>query len=172
MEHTSLSAAVERHVVSGDVVHLGLGHSRWTAAARELVRQTWGTDPGFTLVMLSLSSLGALFFRGGLVRKVITAYSGDSFPTYTPNPIFQQAYSSGAVEVEHWSILTFAQRLYCGPVVLPRFDLDQRNICPQPEPIGPWHCWLVLRTIHTNATPMHVTCPASRAGPAAASSAN
>ena len=47
-------------------VHLALGHSRWTAAARELVRQWWGRDPGFTLVMLSLSSLGALFFRGGL----------------------------------------------------------------------------------------------------------
>ena len=61
--------------------------------------------------MLSLSSLGALFFRGGLVRKVVTAYSGDSFPTYSPNPVFQQAYASGEVEVEHWSILTFAQRL-------------------------------------------------------------
>ena len=119
MEHTSLSAAVERHIVPGDVVHLGLGHSRWTAAARELVRQWWGRDPGFTLVMLSLSSLGALFFRGGLVRKVITAYSGDSFPTYTPNPIFQQAYSGGAVQVEHWSILTYVQRLEAAARGLP-----------------------------------------------------
>ena len=119
MEHTSLSAAVERHIVPGDVVHLGLGHSRWTAAARELVRRWWGRDPGFTLVMLSLSSLGALFFRGGLVRKVVTAYSGDSFPTYTPNPIFQQAYSSGAVEVEHWSILTYVQRLEAAARGLP-----------------------------------------------------
>ena len=61
--------------------------------------------------MLSLSSLGALFFRGGLVDKVVTAYSGDSFPTYTPNPIFQKAYKDGEVEVEHWSILTYLQRL-------------------------------------------------------------
>ena len=119
MEHTSLSEAVERHVVAGDAVHLALGHSRWTAAARELVRQWWGRDPGFTLVMLSLSSLGALFFRGGLVRRVITAYSGDSFPTYTPNPIFQHAYSSGAVEVEHWSILTYVQRLEAAARGLP-----------------------------------------------------
>ena len=42
---------------------------RWTAAAREVVRQFWGTDAGFTLVMLSLGSLGALFFRGGIVRE-------------------------------------------------------------------------------------------------------
>ncbi len=72
-----------------------MGHSRWTAGARELARQFWGTDPGFTLVMTSLGALGAPFFRGGLVRKVVTAYSGNSFPTYTPNPIFRQAYESG-----------------------------------------------------------------------------
>lgn len=114
-----MSDAIERHVRAGDVLHLALGHSRWTAAARELVRQWWRRDPGFTLVMLSLSSLGALFFRGGLVRKVVTAYSGDSFPTYTPNPIFQAAYSSGEVEVEHWSILTFVQRLEAAARGLP-----------------------------------------------------
>jgi acyl CoA:acetate/3-ketoacid CoA transferase alpha subunit len=42
---------------------------------------------------------------------VVTAYSGNSFPSYSPNPIFQRAYESGDVEVEHWSILTLAQRL-------------------------------------------------------------
>src|SRR5207253_9187923 len=44
---------------------------------------------------------------------------GDSFPTYTPNPIFQQAYSSGAVAVEHWSILTYVQRLEAAARGLP-----------------------------------------------------
>jgi acyl CoA:acetate/3-ketoacid CoA transferase alpha subunit/acyl CoA:acetate/3-ketoacid CoA transferase beta subunit len=118
-KHTTLSDAVSANVRPGDTVLLTVGHSRWTAAARELVRQTWASDPHFTLVMLSLSSLGALFFRGGLVDKVITAYSGDSFPTYTPNPIFQAAYKSGAVEVEHWSILTYLQRLEAAARGLP-----------------------------------------------------
>src|SRR5437660_8364073 len=118
-KQTTLSEAVSANVRSGDTVLLTVGHSRWTAAGRELVRQTWGSDPGFTLVMLSLSSLGALFFRGGLVKKVVTAYSGDSFPTYSPNPVFQQAYASGDVEVEHWSILTFAQRLEAAARGLP-----------------------------------------------------
>ena len=86
---------------------------------REMARQFWGTDAGFTLIMVSLSSLGALFFRGGMVRKVVTTYSGDTFPTYTPNPIFQKAYASGAVEVEHWSILTFTQRLEAAARGLP-----------------------------------------------------
>jgi acyl CoA:acetate/3-ketoacid CoA transferase alpha subunit/acyl CoA:acetate/3-ketoacid CoA transferase beta subunit len=103
----------------GDTVQVLCGHSRWTAAARELVRQHWGSDAGFTLVMLSLSSLGALFFQGRMVRKVITTYSGDTFPTYTPNPVFQRAYTAGDVEVEHWSILTFAQRLEAAARGLP-----------------------------------------------------
>ncbi|MGO9458279.1 MAG: CoA-transferase [Acidimicrobiales bacterium] len=115
----SLADAVERNVRPGDSIHVMLGHSRWTAAARELARQFWGEDPGFTLVMTSLGALGALFFEGGLVRRVVTAYSGNSFPTYNPNPIFCRGYQSGAVEVEHWSILTLAQRLEAAARGLP-----------------------------------------------------
>ncbi|HVC70913.1 MAG TPA: CoA-transferase [Acidimicrobiales bacterium] len=119
MPQMSLPEAVELHVRPGDAVQILCGHSRWTAAAREMARQFWGTDAGFTLIMISLSSLGALFFRGGMVRKVVTTYSGDTFPTYTPNPVFQKAYASGAVEVEHWSILTFSQRLEAAARGLP-----------------------------------------------------
>jgi acyl CoA:acetate/3-ketoacid CoA transferase alpha subunit/acyl CoA:acetate/3-ketoacid CoA transferase beta subunit len=115
----TLEEAVARHVRPGDSICISLGHSRWTAAAREVARRHWGTDAGFTLVMLSLSSLGTLFFRGGMVTKVVTAYSGDSFPTYTPNPVFQQAYRAGTVEVEHWSILTYVQRLEAAARGLP-----------------------------------------------------
>lgn len=105
-----LGAAVRAHVQPGDVIHVMCGHTRWTPAASEVVRQWWRRDPGFTLEMLSLSSLGTLWFRGGLVRKVVTGYSGDVFPSFSPNRIFGDAYLSGAVEVEHWSFLTFAQR--------------------------------------------------------------
>jgi acyl CoA:acetate/3-ketoacid CoA transferase alpha subunit/acyl CoA:acetate/3-ketoacid CoA transferase beta subunit len=116
---TSLDDAIARNVRAGDTVQVMLGHSRWTAGARELARQFWGREPGFTLVMTSLGALGALFFRGGLVRRVITSYSGNSFPTYTPNPVFRTAYESGAVEVEHWSILTLSQRLEAAARGLP-----------------------------------------------------
>jgi acyl CoA:acetate/3-ketoacid CoA transferase alpha subunit/acyl CoA:acetate/3-ketoacid CoA transferase beta subunit len=115
----TLTDAVANHVQRGDTLHVVVGHHRWTAAAREVVRQWWERDPQFTLVMLSLSSLGALFFRGGLVRKVITGYSGDTFPNFTPNPWFARAYSSGAVEVEHWSFLAFTQRLEAAARGLP-----------------------------------------------------
>jgi acyl CoA:acetate/3-ketoacid CoA transferase alpha subunit/acyl CoA:acetate/3-ketoacid CoA transferase beta subunit len=118
-ELVPLRDAVAEHVRAGDALHLAVGHTRWTAAAREVVRQWWGRDPGFTLVMLSLSSLGALFFRGGLVRKVITGYSGDTFPNFTPNPNFARAYQEGVVEVEHWSFLAFSQRLEAAARGLP-----------------------------------------------------
>lgn len=118
-KQATLEEAVARHVRPGDSICISLGHSRWTAAAREVARQHWGNGSGFTLVMLSLSSLGALFFRGGMVTKVVTAYSGDSFPTYTPNPVFQQAYRAGTVEVEHWSILSYVQRLEAAARGLP-----------------------------------------------------
>ena len=114
----SLDEAVG-HVRAGDAVHIVTNHSRWTAAARHLVRQWWGRDPGFTLVMLSLSSLGALFFRGNLVSKVVTGYSGDIFPNFSPNPWFARAFLDGRVEVEHWSFLTFLQRLEAAARGLP-----------------------------------------------------
>src|SRR5439155_11658318 len=115
----TLAEAVTQHVRAGDALHPVVGHTRWTAAMREVVRQWWGRDPGFILVMLSLSSLGALFFRGELVRKVITGYSGDTFPNFTPNPWFARAYERGDVEVEHWSFLAFSQRLEAAARGLP-----------------------------------------------------
>lgn len=111
MKVVSLAEAVERHVRPGDTVHVVLGHSRWTATARELARQRWGTEAHLTLVMASLGSFGTLLVGGGMVDRVVTAYSGDSFPTYSPNRVFQEAYQSGRVEVEHWSFLSLAQRL-------------------------------------------------------------
>jgi acyl CoA:acetate/3-ketoacid CoA transferase alpha subunit/acyl CoA:acetate/3-ketoacid CoA transferase beta subunit len=114
-----ITDAIDAHVQAGDVLCLVTGHTRWTAGAREVIRRWWSRDPGFTLVMPSLSSLGTLFFRGGLVRKVITGYSGDTFPNFTPNPIFAKAYRSGEVEVEHWSFLAFTQRLEAAARGLP-----------------------------------------------------
>jgi acyl CoA:acetate/3-ketoacid CoA transferase alpha subunit/acyl CoA:acetate/3-ketoacid CoA transferase beta subunit len=120
---TSLDEAVG-HVRAGDAVHVLCSHTRFSAAARALVRRWWGRDPGWTLVMLSLSSLGALFFppaegEPGLVRKVVTGYSGDVFPNFTPNPRFSRAYLAGEVEVEHWSFLAFAQRMQAAARGLP-----------------------------------------------------
>jgi acyl CoA:acetate/3-ketoacid CoA transferase alpha subunit len=118
-EPVGLAEAVAEHVRAGDSLCVVTGHTRWTAALREVARQWWTRDPGFTLVMPSLSSLGAVLFRGGLVRSVVTGYSGDTFPNFTPNPWFADAYASGDVSVEHWSFLALAQRLEAAARGLP-----------------------------------------------------
>ena len=118
-EHCRLDEAIERHVRPGDAIHVIMGHSRWTALVRELARQYWQQPAGFTLIHASLSSSGVLLFRAGCVARVVTAYSGDSFPTYTPNPVYQDAYRSGAVDVEHWSFLALMQRLQAAADGLP-----------------------------------------------------
>ncbi|MYV97781.1 CoA-transferase [Streptomyces sp. SID3343] len=114
-----LDEAISRYVQPGDAVHVMMGHSRWSALIRELARQHWGKPSEFTLIMASLSSLGAVLFRSGSLKKVVTVYSGDSFPVFTPNPVFQQAYASGAVEVENWSFLTYIQRLRAAATGVP-----------------------------------------------------
>ncbi|MGW4349705.1 CoA-transferase [Streptomyces sp. NPDC004690] len=114
-----LDEAISRYVRPGDAVHVMMGHSRWSALVRELARQHWQKPSEFTLIMASLSSLGAVLFRAGCLKKVVTVYSGDSFPVFTPNPVFQQAYGSGAVEVENWSFLTYIQRLRAAATGVP-----------------------------------------------------
>ena len=37
-----LDQAIAANVRPGDTVHVMMGHSRWTAGARELARQFWG----------------------------------------------------------------------------------------------------------------------------------
>ena len=110
MEHLSLADTVERHVRPGDALQIFYGHSRWTALAREVCRQFWGTDPGFELQLLSLGNLATLFFHGRLLRRCVTTFVGNGFPTGGPNPIYTRALQAGEVEVEHWSILTYQQR--------------------------------------------------------------
>ena len=50
---------------------------------------------------------------------MITGYSGDTFPNFTPNPWFAGAYERGEVQVEHWSFLAFTQRLEAAARGLP-----------------------------------------------------
>ena len=84
---TTVEDAVRKHVHAGDALHVVVGHTRWSAAVREVVRQWWDRDPHFTLVMLSLSSLGALFFRGGLVEQGRHRLLGRHVPQLHAEPV-------------------------------------------------------------------------------------
>lgn len=115
---TSLRDAVARGVAPGDQVHFGLTHARGSAAFWEVLRQFYGTDPGFTFLIVTMSSPFAPLVHAGLARKIVTSWAGDSYWTPGPNGVYQRAWSAG-LEFEQWSILTFAQRLAAGARGLP-----------------------------------------------------
>lgn len=111
---TTLDDAIERFVEPGDTIHLGLTHTRGSAAFWELLRRFRGTDPGFTFAAVATSSPFAPLVHARLARTLITSWAGDSYWTPGPNGVYQRAWADGSVTFEQWSILTFAQRLAAG----------------------------------------------------------
>lgn len=110
----SLAEAIARFVKPGAGIHLAATHSAPGAAIYEIVRQFHGTNPGFTLIMRGIRDTVSLLIHLGLVKKVITAFSGNVYPWYSPNPVTQKAYVRREVELEDWSILTLPLRLMAG----------------------------------------------------------
>jgi len=109
-----LSDAVERFVRPGMHIHIAHCYARSCAAINELARQFRGKDPGFTVSTLGFTGTMVSLFFEGLVKKAIATFYGDSYPMPGPNPVYQRAYREGAVEMEHWTILTFSLRLLAG----------------------------------------------------------
>ena len=107
----SLTEAVSRHLSPGMSVHIGCTHGRPYALMNELMRQFWKKDPRFTLISLGFTGPMMALVRGGLARKCISTFYGDSYPTPGPNRVYQKAYKEGSVAFEHWSILTLPLRL-------------------------------------------------------------
>jgi len=110
----SLTEAIARFVKPGASIHLAATHSAPGAAIYEIVRQFHGTNPGFTLIMRGIRDTVSILIHLGLVKKVITAFSGNVYPWYSPNPVTQKAYVHREVDLEDWSILTLPLRLMAG----------------------------------------------------------
>lgn len=116
---TTLEEAIRRLVKPGMTLHLSTAHARANAHARELVRQWWGRDPGFTVAAVGLGSPGTALIHGGLVRRMITTYLGEAYPFPMPNPLISRAVLEGRLEVQNWSMLTFPLRLLAGAMGVP-----------------------------------------------------
>jgi acyl CoA:acetate/3-ketoacid CoA transferase alpha subunit/acyl CoA:acetate/3-ketoacid CoA transferase beta subunit len=110
----SLHEAIARHVKPGASIHLAATHCCSGAAILEIARQFHGKKPGFTLIMRGIRDTVSILIHLGLIKKVITAFSGNVYPWYSPNPIAQKAYIRKEVELEDWSILTLPLRLMAG----------------------------------------------------------
>jgi acyl CoA:acetate/3-ketoacid CoA transferase alpha subunit/acyl CoA:acetate/3-ketoacid CoA transferase beta subunit len=116
---TSLAAAIERHVRPGMHLHMTTGVSRAAASFYELMRQFRGKRPDFTISSVSMAGPSLAAIEAGLVTRLITSYHGDIYPTPGPNPIVQRAWAGGALEIQEWTVLTMAQRLWAGAMGLP-----------------------------------------------------
>jgi len=89
-------------------------HYRPVAAINEILRQFWGTKPGFTLIGRTIRDETVNFIRAGLVEKIIAGWYGSTYPSHSPNPVIQKACHENRVEIESWSYLAMIQRLMAG----------------------------------------------------------
>ncbi|MBU1671070.1 MAG: hypothetical protein KKF41_04205 [Actinobacteria bacterium] len=114
----SLEDAIDRFVRPGMFIHIGHSYARPCAVYQQLARRFWGTDPGFTISTLGFTGDMSTIFSAGIIKKAIGTFYGDAYPMPGPNPVYQQAYRDGTVEMEHWTILSFSLRVLAGALGL------------------------------------------------------
>lgn len=114
-----LKTAVARHIHPGANIHIAVTHCCSYAAVLEIARRFHGSRPDFTLIMRGIRDTVIILLHMGLIKRVITAFSGNVYPWYGPNPVCQKAYAEKNVELEEWSILTFPLMLMAGALGVP-----------------------------------------------------
>ena len=111
---TTLSEAVRDLIRPGMSINFAFAHSRSNAVAYEIVRQFRGKPANFTLIGAGFLEYGIVLVWAGLVRRLIGAFFGDTFPAPGPSPILQQAFRENKVEFECWTNLTISLGLMAG----------------------------------------------------------
>jgi len=109
-----LAEAIQQNVEEGMSIHLLGLHYRSHAAIYELLRQFWNGQPDFTIVAGTLHGPIMTLFHAGIVKKAVTAFVGEAYPTMGPNPVYNRIFKKGHVSFENWSFLTFTLRLLAG----------------------------------------------------------
>ncbi|MFW9962492.1 MAG: CoA-transferase [Candidatus Sifarchaeia archaeon] len=114
----SAEEAIQK-VEAGGMLHLAVTHSVPFGLTYELTRSFWSTKPRFELVTLGASVNVQVMMRDpGFLRKLITSYAGNVYPSPSPALVFQENYRTGEVPIENWSLLTLVQRLMAGALNL------------------------------------------------------
>ena len=115
----SAKEAVQK-VEARSTLHLAVTHSVPFGLAFELTRAFWRTMPRFELITLGASvNIQVMLRDPGFLRKLITSYAGNVYPSPSPASVFQENYRTGEVPIENWSLLTLVQRLMAGALSLP-----------------------------------------------------
>lgn len=109
-----LSEAIRRNIKKKMRIHiLGL-HYRSHAAIYELFRQFRSRRPEFTIVAGTLHGPIMILFHAAMVKKAITAFTGEAYPSMGPNPVYNRIFRKNGTLFENWSFLTFTLRLLAG----------------------------------------------------------
>lgn len=111
-----LSDAVKHNIRPGMTMYIGERANAFTA---ELIRQYYGTQPHFTLVMLVVIEQALNLIHAGLAKKVVAASCTEFFPTTGPSPIIRDAFKKNRLEIENWSLCSLNQRLFAGALGVP-----------------------------------------------------
>ncbi len=114
-----LSTAVGELVRPGMSLYMAFGHARAHAAAFEIIRRFWGTNPGFHLITAGVLEAGLIMVHARLVNRVSAAYAGNTYPMPGPNRVFRDAIAEGRVTLEELTNLTITTRLMAGAMGLP-----------------------------------------------------
>jgi hypothetical protein len=118
--------AVKRWIKDTDHVHLAATISRPNAMTCALARQFAGKR-GLTVSTTAFHSTAHALTISGAVKKVITGFLGDTFPSPRPNLLYQEVANDIPFEVEAWSLLTYTQRLMAAALNQP-FATTSSNI--------------------------------------------
>ncbi len=110
----SADAAIRNFIKPGMAIHIGITNSIPYGLSYELIRQFYKTKPGFDIITLGAINHIIVMMHLGMVKKVITTYAGDPYPSPTPNIVVQNLYLNKQVDIENWSILAFTLRLMAG----------------------------------------------------------
>ncbi|MGY3201736.1 CoA-transferase [Streptomyces sp. TE5632] len=101
---------VRRFVREGDHVHAAATMSRPNALLSALCRAFAGTH-SLTVSTTAVHSSAHALALSGAVRKVITGFLGDTYPSPRPNRLYRELAEGRPFEVEMWSLLSYTQRL-------------------------------------------------------------
>ncbi len=142
-----LTEAIRKFVEPGMTIHTGMSPIPPNASMFDLIRLFHDRSPAFTLISSGLTALHAPLIHTGMIRKAITTFLGDSYPSPGPNPVYQKAFAEGKLEVEQWSLLTLTLRLKAAAMGVPflptrsilgsSMEHDNReNFLPLDDPFG------------------------------------
>lgn len=166
-----LEHAIRAHVKEGmSLSFVGRGG----ALFYQLVREFWGREPEFTIINNGVSATMMSLIHGRLAKKIVASFIGDVYPSPAPNPLVQDAYLSGAVEFENWTMLTIPERLLAGAMgwsVIPTRSIIGSSMAEEnrasfaiiDDPFGSGERIGLMKALRPNLALIHGVC-ADRCG--------